>query len=302
MSAVPQVTHGEPAEQYHRRELDVASNSGLTIIDDQSPMHYKHWIDHPEDDEDTPALRFGHAFHTATLEPHAFDRLYCVLPADAPSRPTIRQINAKKPSPETILQINWWEQWQADHRGMLELTASQYDEVQRMGAQMRAHVIELPTGEGRTTRILGAELFDLCRKEVTIRWVDERTGLKCKLRADLDCDEFEFGGDLKSSQNAHPRAFARSVSEYRYHQQHAHYTSGKQATGRPWKNFLFFVVEKGKVNAPGVYHIPVEAERRGHELRDRAMDTLKRCLDSGTWPTYTNRIHELTLPTWAYYD
>ena len=295
------VTYGEPAEQYHRREADVASNSGLTILDDQSPMHYRYWIDHPEDDEDTPALAFGQAFHTATLEPHKFHSLYCVLPADAPNRPTIRQINAKKPSPETVLQIAWWEQWQADHRGMRELTTAQYDEVLRMGAQIRAHVLEIPVGE-KIVRILGSELFDLCKKEVTIRWVDERTGVKCKMRADLECDEFDFGGDLKSAANAHPRAFARAVAEHRYHQQHAHYTEGWKAIDRPKQNFLFFVVEKGKVNAPGVYHIPAEAQRRGHELRDRGLDTLKRCLDTGRWPTYTNTIHELTLPMWAYYD
>lgn len=170
-----------------------------------------------------------------------------------------------------------------------------------MATALRNHPLEIPSGD-KTLTIRGAELFDLCRKEVTIRWVDERTGVECKARVDLDCDELEFGGDLKSAADAHPRVFAQSVATYRYHQQHVHYSDGKQATGRPWKNFLFLVAEKGKVNAPAVYTIPPEAEVRGREIRDRGMDTMRRCLDSNTWPSYSNTIKELVLPTWAYYD
>jgi exodeoxyribonuclease VIII len=293
-----QILFDVPAEVYHRRELDVASNSGLTIIDDRSPMHYYHWITHPDDDEDTPALSFGSMFHVATLEPDRFTRTYCVLPPDAPSRPTSRQINAKKPSPETLQQIDWWQAWHDNHAGQQTVGAAEYDEALRMADQLRRHRLEFPGG----VIITGAELFDLCRKEVTIRWTDERTGVKCKARLDLLCDEFNFGADLKSTQDASQRAFARSVATYRYHQQHVHYTDGAQAAGMPLANFLFIVGERGKVNAPAVYTIPSEAEEHGRKLRDRGLDTLKRCLDSGRWPSYTSTIEELILPTWAYYE
>ena len=34
------------------------------------------------------------------------------VPADAPKRPTKTQLNAKKPSPETLAQIDWWEEFE----------------------------------------------------------------------------------------------------------------------------------------------------------------------------------------------
>lgn len=292
----------EPADSYFRRELDVASNSGLKLIDERSPAHYYHWVTHPEDDQERDAFDFGHGLHTAVLEPHLLDTQYCVLPPDAPSRPTIRQIKAARPSDSTLRQIDWWAEWDARHAGRTELTAKEYDAIRGMVASMRAQVLRIPDSSGGVVSIRGGELFDLCRKEVTLRWTDPRTGVKCKARADLDCPEFAFGADVKSTVCAHPDDFARAVTRYRYHQQHVHYCDGAQATGQPWQNFLFFACEKVAPYVPGVYYVPAIAEERGRALRDRALETLKRCLDSGTWPGYTDTLTELVLPAWAYYE
>lgn len=296
-----QAIYDEPAEIYFKRELDVASNSQLKIIGQQSAMHYHYYCTHPEEDKRTPAKDFGHALHTGILEPHQFERQYCVLPENAPNRPSIRQINAKSPSAGSIAQIDWWQRWDADHAGMIDLPAETFDALRGMADKARGHVLEIPT-EGKTIRIPCGELFDMCRKEVTYRWTDARTGIKCKARTDLACDEFNFGGDLKSAVDASPDGFARAVHRYLYHQQHVHYTDGAQATGNPWSNFLFFAVEKEPPYCPAVYYIPAMAEELGRFLRDRALDRLKTSLETNTWPGYTNRMTELVLPAYAYYD
>ena len=292
----------EPESVYFRRELDVASNSGLKLIDERSPAHYLHWCQHPELDEEKTTFDFGHGLHGLVLEPHLFDTLFCILPEDAPSRPTSRQIKAAKPAPATIAQIDWWAQWDAEHQGMTMLTAKQYDDARGMVASLRGHVLNLPDSSGKVVTIRTGELLDLCQKEVTLRWTDRRTGIKCKGRADLDCPDFAFMGDVKSTENGSPDAFARSITTYRYHQQHVHYMDGAATIGEERKYLLFFAIEKKAPYVPGVYYVPAMAEERGQELRNRALDKLRRCLDTGTWPPYSNEITESVLPAWAYYD
>jgi len=48
----------EPAESYYRRRLDEASASGLKQML-RSPAHFKHWVEDPEADKETPTLTFG---------------------------------------------------------------------------------------------------------------------------------------------------------------------------------------------------------------------------------------------------
>ena len=50
----------EPSESYYTRRLDEANASGLKHML-RSPAHFKHWVDSPEADRDSPALRFGKA-------------------------------------------------------------------------------------------------------------------------------------------------------------------------------------------------------------------------------------------------
>lgn len=297
-----QIILNEAPETYFKRELDVASNSGLKIIGTKSLRHYKHWCDHPEDDATSAALDFGHALHCAVLEPGDFDARFSVLPADAPRRPTAAQWNAKKPSPDSLAAMDWWRQWNAANQGKQILAAETYDMVRGMGDNTRRHVITIPDSSGAAVKIRCGELFDMCQKEVTLRWTDERTGVRCKARADLVCNELGFGGDLKSTVDASPDGFARAVHRYLYHQQHVHYTDGAQASGEPWQNFLFFAIEKEKPYVPGVYFIPAMAEERGRFLRDRALDRLKGALETGNWSGYTDTITELILPAYAYFD
>lgn len=299
----PRRVLGEPEETYFKKSLDVATNSGLKVLNSRSPMGYHFYITNEDDEESTAAKDFGRAFHTSVLEPHKFFSTYCVLPDDAPRRPTAAQWNAAKPSANSAAAMDWWRRWMGDNQGRMILTAKEYDMAVGMGKAARENVLEIPDGNGKFIEILGGELFDLCDKEVTYYWTDERTGIACKARVDLDCDEFQFGGDLKSCENAEPEAFARTITNYGYHQQHAHYCDGRaKVTGKPWKNFLFFACEKRKPHVPSVCQINAMAEERGFVLRDRALTKLAGCLREQRWPPYSKRIVEIALPAYAHFD
>lgn len=51
----------------------------------------------------------------------AFSRKFPLLPDDAPKKPSKTQINAKKPSPDTVSAIKWWQEWDTAHPGALYL-------------------------------------------------------------------------------------------------------------------------------------------------------------------------------------
>src|SRR3546814_20608702 len=51
-----------PAEEYHRKMLGTVSAGVLRRLNEQTPAHYRAWVDEAEDD-DTPAKVFGRAYH-----------------------------------------------------------------------------------------------------------------------------------------------------------------------------------------------------------------------------------------------
>lgn len=275
-----------PADEYHGRSLDVASASGMKHIL-RSPAHFHYWATHPEDDKQSPALTFGRALHMAVLEPDTFGRVYSVLPADAPRRPTQAQWNAKKSSPESESAKTWWREWQDANAGKLMLSADDYDRAQRMGDSARAH----PIAAGLVT---GGD------RETTFRWIDPDSGLRCKSRADLYAAG-EFVMDVKSCRDASPDGFARAVASYQYDLQAAHYIEGVKATAAPLRWFIFLAIESEAPYVCNPCFLDPKAEERGYLLVQRAMKRQAECLRTGRWGGYSDNLTEIRLPTWAHY-
>lgn len=276
----------EPASVYHQRRLDEANASGLKLML-KSPAHFAHWVADPEADKDSAALDFGRAFHCATLEPDTFERAYCVLPADAPQRPTAAMLNAAKPSPSSLERQAWWKQWDADNAGRMILSESDYDRARFMADSVRAH----PVARGL---LVGGE------REVTFRWVDEETGVSCKARADLYAGG-EFLMDLKTCRDASHEGFARAVASYTYDLQAAHYVEGIRANGDGIKWFVFLAVESEPPYVCQPYLLDSNAEQRGYALRRRAITRQALCLKENRWPGYSDKLEQITLPAWAHY-
>lgn len=297
------VFYDEPPEVYYRRRLDEASNSGLAVIDVDSPMHYHFWVTDPEaaDADESAALRFGRAFHCATLEPHEFGDRYVLLPDDAPKKPTERQLNARNPSMETVRAIDWWRTWELTAGSRETLARAEYQRALDMGAALRRYEMEFPDFPGKPTLKVG-ELIDACAKEVTIRWVDEETGVLCKARADLYEPDLQFGGDVKSCLSGAKEQFGRAMLAHRYHVQAAHYCEGFRACGVPLKSFGFFPVEKRRPHVPASWHADAPTEERGWAVRQRSLRKLARCLQTGRWPGHTTTMSSISIPAHGHYD
>lgn len=277
----------EPASTYYKRSLDVANHTGLCQIG-RSPAHFRHWVENPHSDEDSAALAFGRAFHCATLEPDVFAATYVVLPPGAPPPPTARQRAARSPSIESRRAIDWWDVFGANNRGKTIISSADYDRVQGMGESIRNH------SRAVAGLLVGGQ------REATLRWTDEETGVACKARLD-SLEPGEFALDLKKSRDASPEAFARSIMTYQYDQQAAHYCAGTRAIGRPVKHFIFLACEDTPPYVCQPYFLDPMAEERGMNLRRRRMRVQAECLRTGVWPGYSQRIEQISLPSYAYY-
>src|SRR3546814_1938075 len=93
-----------PAEEYHRKVLGTVSAGVLRRLNEQTPAHYRAWVDDAEDDE-PPATVFGRAYHDRVLLHDLFARRYVGEPLGPPLRPTDAMRNAKNPSDPHISRV-----------------------------------------------------------------------------------------------------------------------------------------------------------------------------------------------------
>jgi hypothetical protein len=138
--------------------------------------------------------------------------------------------------------------------------------------------------------------------EISGYWTDPATEARLRFRAD-----WLYPGksriiivDYKSTKNAAPRAFWKSVSEYGYHQQDAWYRDGVIACGIDDDPlFVFIAQEKEYPYEVTVHESRPEDVARGRELNRRAIDLWARCHQNNDWPGYPPGIHTITHPRYA---
>jgi hypothetical protein len=277
-----------PAEVYHQRVLGVVNTGALKVLHGKTPAHYRAWLEE-EPDEESKALEFGRALHCAMLEPAVFDATYVKPVEHKHRRPTTAQRNAKKPSDSTLAAIAYWDKWNAENAGLVEISVKDKVMIQGMAASVMAHP-------------LAGRLFRDGIAESTAVWNDPVQKLMCKARIDWRVPSRGVWVDLKSTEDASPAAFPRSIAKYGYHLQHAHYASAAAALDEELAAFMFVAVEKEPPYAVAVHVLDAEAESRGLELRNSAMEILSECLINDHWPAYAPRIYKSSLPVWAMRD
>ena len=261
---------GKPAQltnaEYHADPA--VSKSHLDLVA-KSPRHYWHRYLNPdaEPPEPTAAMVVGSAVHTRVLEPHRYGLEYAVAPA------VDRRTKAGK---ET------WEQFQAESQGKTLLTPEQDVLAEAVAHAVREHPA--------AALILGKP----GRVEQSYFWDDEDTGEWCKCRPDWHSDCGRLIVDLKTTEDASPTGFARSVQKFRYHVQAAWYLRGLGA-----EQFLFIAVEKTAPFLVGVYVATPEMVAAGQRVAARDLATLAECRSLGQWPGYSTEITPIDLPRWS---
>lgn len=366
----PGVYEGIPNAEYHGGPG--ISKSGLDLVH-RSPMHYNAVVTAANDRTPTPAQEIGTAVHMAILEPEEFAKTYCLAlrRSDVPDAIDDREVlvemvnklnegrlpklltgGNKGELVERILENQPVETWTTE-----QLNAMKAPDLKEIINQLNVdRPGKLSTSGSRH------ELANLLREngvEVTL-WSDvlEEWQRNNSERKVLSPEAFEqifamrdavmnhqaafailhhvkdIIGDLKTTEDASPEGFAKSIANWRYDVQHAYYIDGTRlaleqgkctpphkgkaelsvywtdpVTGvlcrcRPdfWrgypKHFAFIAVEKKPPYAVGVYVLDSEGVEIGRAQYQHDLRVYAECVRTGVWPGYGDKIQTISLPGW----
>ncbi|EFJ2475477.1 hypothetical protein G5Z15_003800 [Escherichia coli] len=366
----PGVYEGIPNAEYHGGPG--ISKSGLDLVH-RSPMHYNAVVTAANDRTPTPAQEIGTAVHMAILEPEEFAKTYCLAlrRSDVPDAIDDREVlvemvnklnegrlpklltgGNKGELVERILENQPVETWTTE-----QLNAMKAPDLKEIINQLNVdRPGKLSTSGSRH------ELANLLREngvEVTL-WSDvlEEWQRNNSERKVLSPEAFEqifamrdavmnhqaafailhhvkdIIGDLKTTEDASPEGFAKSIANWRYDVQHAYYMDGTRlaleqgkcnppqegkaelsvywtdpVTGvlcrcRPdfWrgypKHFAFIAVEKKPPYAVGVYVLDSEGVEIGRAQYQHDLRVYAECVRTGEWPGYGDKIQTISLPAW----
>jgi exodeoxyribonuclease VIII len=246
-----------PAAQYHA--VDALSKSMMSKIL-KSPAHYRAALE--EHQEPTKSMQMGTAIHTAVLEPQLYSQVVAVVPPDIDGR------------------TKEGKAWKEAHKSHIHLTHAEDIDVQGVANSVRRHpfwdIIHLPH-----------------RIEASVFAQDEETGIALKARPDLWIEGHTLV-DIKTTDDASPEAFLRTIASFGYHIQAAHYL---EMTGAD--NFIFVAVERKAPYAIGIYKLDAEWLQAGENLRCKAIATLHECRALDSWPAYPTAVQTLSCPKWV---
>lgn len=239
---------------------------------DRSPAHYRLAID--QEREQTPIMQTGSALHALVLEGElAFTSRYVVAPVGIDRR--------------TKAGKEQWAAFEAEADGKETLTQEQHATVCGMAAAILAHP-------------RAGKLLEKCReRELSITWADFLTALTCKARLDAYDETNGLVVDIKSTDDASPKAFERLAARMLYHGQAAFYLQGLREAGADPARFLFIAVERNPPHGVAVYLADDEMVGVGSAMVAAFLERHAGCMAANAWPGYPVEVQTLSLPRWA---
>jgi len=135
------------------------------------------------------------------------------------------------------------------------------------------------------------------KSELSYFWND--IGLvKGKCRPDWISDDGNIIVDIKTTTDASPKGFQKSISTWGYHLQLAWYMRGLQKLGIPCNEFIFIAIEKTPPFSVGVYSADREMILFGNQEINKLVVDIDKALNDKNFPDYTPEIMSLGLPPW----
>jgi len=281
----------------HYLGMPAASNSRLGQVA-IAPAKLKEEMDNPQAAKDWGNL--GTAIHSVVLEPDDF---------------AARYVRAGRCSGELKSGANKGKQ--CTHDGKLFTTEGWRCGTHGKGLEEMPNKTALTGGEWRTCMgirdnclavdsqhfqpkahaILAAA--DL-QAELTGRWDDPVTGQPAKLRGDGVSDYLGTVADIKSTRDASPDVFTKTIFALGYYRGAGFYHDGFDVLGRPMKHHIYIAVEKEPPYLVAVYRLLDDVVQEGLREARELMQIYDRCVREDHWPGYPQRIIDIGLPAWAW--
>ena len=256
-----------PAKKYHA--VKALSSSGIsTLITETSSKFKLKFIDGVQEQKACYAI--GSALHSLVLEPDNFDNEFLVTNLDARTK-TFKELVVNN-SDKTVLK-------QPDFENV---------------KLMRHSIMNNP---------VAAKLLNFDGEaEASYFWKDKPTGIKCKARLDKLIPDYKGKiviVDLKTTADASPHGFEKSMANFGYHRQAAWYSHAvANNMGKSPALYIIIACEKTPPYDNACYIISREAIKTGWTECRQAIDIYKRCLNTDSWSGYPEGLTELHLPKW----
>ena len=263
-----------PDDVYHRDPVpggSLSSTGARKLLPPSCPALYKHWRDQGQPPK--KAFDVGHAAHKEVL---GVGLDIEVVPGAA------WNTNAAKAKVKEIRE-----------RGGVPLKQVEYDQVKAMAAALRAHPL---AGKLLNPAAGVAEQAGF--------WQDPETGVWCRVKFDflrIHATRLRVIVDYKSAASAEPGHFRRSIHNFGYFQQDAWYEDGAEALGIDVDGFLFVTQEKEPPYLVTVFQLDPEDLAAGRARNRLALETYRRCTETGYWPAYSDDVVQISRPAWANY-
>lgn len=268
-------------EAYHADKSRIGK-SGLDLIDKSPAHYYAEYLDpNRVRKPPTDALAFGSALHTLVFEPEDFAKRFVLMPE------INRRTNEGKAQYAAFIEAN---------QGKTIID----DEVLMHCKKMKEVIFSNPTA---------AVLLEKGIAEQRVNWEwngEDETGnqihVPCKIKPDWHSHN-DFLVDLKTTEDASPEGFGKSVFNFRYHVQAAFYSDGlaQSRAGEYPRGFIFIAIEKRAPYHMALYYITPEQIGLGRREYERNLRTYHKCLHANEWPGYNaGELMAIQLPAWAY--
>ena len=254
-----------PITEYHFNPA--LGSSGIRLLNQRPSLFKCQVIDGHT--EPRRCFELGTAFHSLVLEPDQFAKTHVVTDLDKRTKE--------------------FKDFATQNTGKTILKDADYAIVKGMR-------------DGIARNTAASKLIKgLVEVEMSYFWTDEATKVECKCRPDALVKPHGRTAiiDLKSTSDASPRAFQRSVVQFGYHTQAAWYVHGvKQVDNIEALLFVFIVCETSPPYDCAVYYLSDEAMAQGWSECQAALNVYVECKKTNTWPGYPDGLVELTLPKW----
>lgn len=243
--------------------------------------------------ETSDAMRFGIAFHGSLLTPNV-PPTWVILPEDAPSRPTKKQVNAKKPSPETLAAIEYWKAFDEKNAGLHVLSFEQGRRLDCTIGAFKAHAMAssvLASGNAEVSVFAPFSLGGQIMRKARMDFVTSGSAI-VDLKTASDCSPACVG---KRDE------FASQLYDLDYDMQAAYYLDlWNTANPEDQKTDFVFVAmdwdEETQHVGIRVLQCDQTVIRSGRDKYTEALTRWIGCHTSGTWEGYPQGVTMLTMP------
>lgn len=173
----------------------------------------------------------------------------------------------------------------ARQSGRTPLKQQEYDQVQLMAnmawCRLEDNGIEIDPGRSELAAIVQID------------------GVWCRAMFDnVSADPLGPIYDFKTCEDASPNSCLRSVLNYGYDVQAAHYQAVWKAVTGENRPFVFIFQEKSAPFDISIIRLSTSFSDIADMRAAKARDIWKACLESGKWPGYPNGVHEIDAPAW----